>query len=354
MRKKNVVFVAFLVLMLALTGCSGAGTKKTASSDSKKDGLTKITFSEPARILSMAPFYVAIAKGYFKEEGIEANIASGGGGAQVVATLLSGDAQFGLSAPASMFKPLEAGKDFVAVQSLNSALTYEIALSNQYLKEKKLSPNASLDERVAALEGATIGTDNVGDSGEIYMRYLMKLHGKDPLALKTVKLTGRGPKISAMKQGIVDGGTNSAPFSLEVEDKKVGSQWIKASEEPAYGHMAWEVVFANKEYLEKNHDLAVKVVRAIGKGIQFTRENPQESAKLIVPYFEGTDVSILEKSLIGMKATFQGYGEMNQELWDNAQEPLLEFSKMSQITKKQDTKPDGIWTNSYIEKAFSK
>ena len=350
--KKRFLSIVVCVLLLALTACSGS--KTTSSTEPKSGKSTKITFTEPARILSFAPFYLAIEKGFFKEEGIEANIVSGGGGAQVIAALLSGDAQFGISAPASMFKPIESGKDLLAIQSLNSALTYEIALSNKSLSTKKVSSDSPLNDRLSALKGATIGTDNVGDSGEIYMRYLLKLHGQDPKSFKTVQLTGRGPKISGIKQGIVDGGINSAPFALEVQNQKVGNLLLKASEEPAYAKMVWEVVFGNRDYIEKNPELAKKVVKAIGQGIKFTRENPEESAKLIQSYFEGTDAAILEKALIGMNATFQGYGEMSQTAWDNAQNPLIEFSEMSKISKKQDTKPDGIWTNKYIEEAFSK
>ncbi|WP_257350531.1 ABC transporter substrate-binding protein [Pseudalkalibacillus decolorationis] len=351
MFKKNLIVITISTILVVLAGCNG--TKSETATGTKDDQLTTITFTEPARILSLAPFYVAIEQGFFKEEGIEANISSGGGGAQVIASLLSGQAQFAISGPRSMFAAIEAGEDLVAIQSLNSALTYEIALSNQYLKDNKLSVDAALKDRIAALNGATIGTNLVGDSGDIYTRYLMKLHGQDPSSLKTVKLTGGGPKIGGMKESIVDGGISSPPFSLQVQEQGVGDLWIKLSEEPMYANMVWEVVFADKEYLEKNQDLAVKVVRAVGKGIEFTRDNPKEAAESIVSYFDGVNVKVLEKSLIGLKDTFKGYGEMNQEAWDNAQDPLVEYAEMSGVKMEHDTKPGGIWTNKYIEEAFS-
>ncbi|RJS50123.1 hypothetical protein [Bacillus sp. PK3_68] len=121
-----------------------------------------------------------------------------------------------------------------------------------------------------------------------------------------------------------------------------------------YKNMVWEVVFADKDYLEKNHDTSLKVVRAIGKGMEFTRDNPRKAAESITSYFEGIDVEILEKSLIGLKDTFKGYGEMNQEAWDNAQDPLVEFGEMSGVSTKQDTTEDVIWTNNYIKEAFKK
>ncbi|WP_282139629.1 ABC transporter substrate-binding protein [Cytobacillus oceanisediminis] len=343
-----------LVLALFLAGCSGGGTTTTNEAGKDEKKLTEITFSEPARILSLAPFYVAVEKGFLKEERIKAEIASGGGGSQVIASVLSGQAQFAISGPRSMFVPLEKGEDLVAIQSLNSALTFEIALSNEYIEEKKIKVDAPLKDRVASLEGASIGTNVVGDSGDIYTRYLMQLHGIDPSSVKMVKLAGTGPKIGGMKEGVVSGGISSPPFAAQVKDESVGELVIKASEEPTYANMVWEVVFADREYLEENPDIAAKVVRAIGKGLEFTRENPKEAAESIASYFEGTDLKVLENSLIDLKDTFQGYGEMTKESWDNAQVPLVEFGDLTGIKKEQNTEPGGIWTNEYIEEAFPK
>lgn len=345
MHKRIVVALMISCLFIILAGCN--------NDETEAGGLTKITFTEPSRILSLAPFYVAIEQGFFEEEGIEANIASGGGGAQVIATLLSGEAQFAISGPRSMFSALEADKELLAIQSLNSALTFEIAVADEYLKDKGVTANSSLADRVAVLNGAKIGTNLVGDSGDVYMRYLMKLHGQDTLSVETVKLSGVGPKIGGMKEGIVDGGINSAPFSLQAKDQEVGSLLLKASEEPKYANMVWEVVFAEKKYMEENPELTEKVVRAIGKGIEFAREEPKKTAKSIISYFDGIEVQILEDSLIGMVDTFQGYGEMNQEAWGNAQDPLIEFSEMSGVGIEHDTKPGAIWTNDYVEKVFS-
>jgi ABC-type nitrate/sulfonate/bicarbonate transport system substrate-binding protein len=336
---------------------SACGSSDETTTEKKRNTggkAVKLTFTEPARLLSVAPLYVAIEQGFFEKEGIEAEIVSGGGGAQVIASVLSGEAQFAVSGPRSMFTPLDKGEDLLAIQSLNSALTYQITLSKQYQKKKNVSKDSSIEDRVASLNGATIGTNLVGDSGDVYTRHLMQMHGVEPNTLKTVKLAGDGSKIGGMQEGIVDGGIASPPMGLQAESKDIGDIVINTSEEPMYGNMVWEAVFAKKEYLEENHETSLKVVRAIGQGMEFTRNNPREAAESIVSYFDGIDVDILEESLIGLKSTFKGYGEMNQEAWDNAQDPLVEFGKISGVSTKQDTTEDVIWTNSYIEEAFKK
>ena len=351
---KNKLTFVLICLVFIVSACGSSDETTTGKKGNTGGKAVKLTFTEPARLLSVAPLYVAIEQGFFEKEGIEAEIVSGGGGAQVIASVLSGEAQFAVSGPRSMFTPLDKGEDLLAIQSLNSALTYQITLSKQYQKKKNVSKDSSLEDRVASLNGATIGTNLVGDSGDVYTRHLMQMHGVDPNTLKTVKLAGDGSKIGGMQEGIVDGGIASPPMGLQAESKDIGDIVINTSEEPMYGNMVWEAVFAKKEYLEENHETSLKVVRAIGQGMEFTRNNPREAAESIVSYFDGTDVDILEESLIGLKSTFKGYGEMNQEAWDNAQDPLVEFGKISGVSTKQDTTEDVIWTNSYIEEAFKK
>ncbi|MBT2606085.1 ABC transporter substrate-binding protein [Bacillus sp. ISL-53] len=351
---KNKLTFVLICLVFIVSACGSSDETTTGKKGNTGGKAVKLTFTEPARLLSVAPLYVAIEQGFFEKEGIEAEIVSGGGGAQVIASVLSGEAQFAVSGPRSMFTPLDKGEDLLAIQSLNSALTYQITLSKQYQKKKNVSKDSSIEDRVASLNGATIGTNLVGDSGDVYTRHLMQMHGVDPNTLKTVKLAGDGSKIGGMQEGIVDGGIASPPMGLQAESKDIGDIVINTSEEPMYGNMVWEAVFAKKEYLEENHETSLKVVRAIGQGMEFTRNNPREAAESIVSYFDGIDVDILEESLIGLKNTFKGYGEMNQEAWDNAQDPLVEFGKISGVSTKQDTTEDVIWTNSYIEEAFKK
>ncbi|QQK81120.1 ABC transporter substrate-binding protein [Salicibibacter cibi] len=332
-------------VLFFLVGCND-------STGNEGEELTEVTFAEPTNILSFAPLYVAIEEGFFEEQGIEPEVSSGGGGSQVIATLLSDQADFAINAPRAMFPPIEDGEDLVAIQSLNSALTFELAVSNEYMEENNITEDSSLEDRVSALNGATIGTNEVGDSGDVYMRYLMQLYGEDPSTLEMVNLQGNGPKIGGMQENTVDGGVASPPFYLLSQEEGTGDLLFQASEEPMYEDLVWEVVFGKRDFIEENPELATNVVLAIGQGIEFSRENPDEAAESIISYFDGIDVEILEEALVGMEETFQGYGEMSQDAWDNAQDPLLEFNELSGVNTEHDTEEGNLWTNEYIDNAF--
>lgn len=347
--KKIIYIVSIISLMIILQACNDNSTTSSSS-----DELEKVTFAEPARILSFAPLYVAIEKGYFEDEGIDADISSGGGGSQVIATVLSGDSEFAINAPRAMFSALDdSGEDFIAIQSLNSALTYEIGVSNEFLDEQDINSDSSLEDKLAALEGATLGIDLVGDSSDVYMRYLMQKHGLDQGKVETVKLSGSGAKIGGLDEGIIDGGIQSPPFSAQLEDTGSGEILLQLSEDEDFAKLVWEVVFAKADYIDENPETATKVVKALGKGIDFSSENPEEAASEIVDYFDGIDEELISKSLEGLNETYEGYGEMTQEAWDNAQDPLIEFSDMSGVSNEHDTTEDVLWTNKYIKEAFS-
>ena len=84
--KKIIILISIIFISFILTGC-------------KKDDLTKIKVAEVARSVFYAPQYVAINKGYFKEEGLDIELINANGADKVTAALLSGDVQIGLQGP---------------------------------------------------------------------------------------------------------------------------------------------------------------------------------------------------------------------------------------------------------------
>src|ERR1700740_1532355 len=59
----------------------------------------KIRYNEVVRSLLYAPAYVAIAKGYFKDAGLDVDLTTGNGGDKSMAALISGSADIALIGP---------------------------------------------------------------------------------------------------------------------------------------------------------------------------------------------------------------------------------------------------------------
>lgn len=95
MRRKPAIAMAALVLVLAFAGAS------RASAETIRFGLTKIA--------NCAPIAIALAKGYFKAEGIEAKLTFFQSQAPVAVAVASGDLDFGDAAQTAALYNLGAG-----------------------------------------------------------------------------------------------------------------------------------------------------------------------------------------------------------------------------------------------------
>lgn len=95
-----------LAAVLACTGFTACGRETT------EEKMEKVTLNEVAHSIFYAPQYVAIEKGYFKEEGLDLDLVTGYGADKVMAALISGEAQIGfMGAEASVYAYLEGAND---------------------------------------------------------------------------------------------------------------------------------------------------------------------------------------------------------------------------------------------------
>ena len=97
MKKVIAAFLCSAWLML------GGATGESGQAQAQEKKLTDITFSLDFITLGRhAPFYVAIDKGYYKEEGLNVNIIPAKGTAQGIQNVESGIAQIGFTDIASL------------------------------------------------------------------------------------------------------------------------------------------------------------------------------------------------------------------------------------------------------------
>src|SRR5712692_8304480 len=95
----KVVTTILCLAWLLLSGVVGDSWRAQAQAPK----MTDITFSLDFIVLGRhAPFYVAIEKGFFKEEGLNVNIIPAKGTAQAIQNIESGLAQIGFTDVASL------------------------------------------------------------------------------------------------------------------------------------------------------------------------------------------------------------------------------------------------------------
>src|ERR1700733_11654231 len=91
----------YIILAIATISIFFGGCNSCNQETSKTTVATKVTVAQwgQEKYLIYLPFYIAQEKGFFKEEGLDINVKFSGNDDQVFATVLKGEAQFGIGDP---------------------------------------------------------------------------------------------------------------------------------------------------------------------------------------------------------------------------------------------------------------
>ena len=82
------IIVCTLAVSVCICGCSG-----------NENGLRHIVLNEVTRSVFYAPLYAAVTRGFFRDEGIDLEIVTGGGSDKSMTALIAGEAEFALMGP---------------------------------------------------------------------------------------------------------------------------------------------------------------------------------------------------------------------------------------------------------------
>ena len=261
-RLNRVVLTALSALMLA------AAVPQPGSAQDKP--LTKITFSLDFIPLGRhAPWYAAIAEGYYKDEGLDVSIIPGQGTAQTIQALEAGTAQIGFTDVPSLVLARANGAKVKMV-----AVNYEKAPYAIF----SLNPGANVTE-AKQLEGLTLGS-GAGSFTPKVIAGFMTQHGLDPkkLTISNVAPPARATTLLAGQVPSIEFFVMSKP-GLEAAAKAKGAE-LKTFLLADHGLTLYSNgVVATEDYLAKNADVVKRFVHASLRGWQFALRNPMKAAE---------------------------------------------------------------------------
>ena len=163
MRRKLCIFLIFLVIVLASFAIYRI--------NKKKEKLTEVTVAEVAHSVFYAPQYVADGLGFFKEEGLDVTIVLTSGADNVMAAVLSGDAQIGFSGTEATIYVYNGGEtDYVMTFA---GLTQK---DGSFLVSRKKYDNFKLTD----LKGKSVIGGRVGGMPEMTFEWALRENGLDP------------------------------------------------------------------------------------------------------------------------------------------------------------------------------
>ena len=285
---RRIITTIAAILLIVLVGIGVAVLNRDKATEETTNELKTITVSEVTRSVFYAPQYVAIAAGYFEEEGLKLDLTTGQGADNVMTAVLSNQVDIGFAGPeASIYVYNEGKEDYAQVFAQLTKTDGSFLVSSQDIENFEW----------ADLKGKTVIPGRKGGVPYMTLLYVLKQNGIDPQNdLVLDDSIDFDLMASAFSTGKADFVTLFEPTASQIELS--GKGYIVASVGESAGEIPYTAYFAKKSYIEDNKDIIQSFTDAIYKGQQYVQTHTsQEIAKLITEFFPDTDVDTLANAI---------------------------------------------------------
>jgi len=218
-------------------------------------------------IATMAGFFTAIEKGFFKEVNIDPELRVVPGGPAILAAIAGGSLEFGYGSYVGMMQAREQGFDFVIVaandqENPNPSISAVMVLEDSDIRTAK------------DLEGKRIAVNALRNINWVYLYAWMVKHGADPKKVSIIEagFPDMGPTLRTKR---INAAFFSEPF-MTVEKDAGGVRALAypfAEFDPAMPIAGW---YATDKWAKANPDLVKRFAAAIRKGNDYATKNPAE------------------------------------------------------------------------------
>ena len=286
MNLKKVCIFAVIALVILISAIIIINIDNTSKDE--KENLKEISVSEVTRSVFYAPQYVAIAGGYFEEEGLKINLTTGQGSDNVMTGVLSNQIDIGFAGPETCVYVYNEGKeDYAQVFAQVTQTDGSFLVSSKKIDNFKWSD----------LKGKTVIPGRKGGMPYMSLLYVLKKNGINPS--KDLKLDDSidfDLMASAFSTGKADFVTLFEPTTSQIISS--GKGYMVTSIGKELGKVPYTAYFAKKSYIEKNSDVINKFTNAIYKGEQYVKNHTsKEIAELIKEFFPDSDIKVLESAI---------------------------------------------------------
>jgi NitT/TauT family transport system substrate-binding protein len=280
MRWQKILLIALLVISLVgLAACSAKPPQQQAG-----EQVPTIRLSEVTRSIFYSPMYVALANGYFAEEGLEVELTTAFGGDKVMTYLLTGEADVGFVGSETSIYVYQQGSSDAVLNFFQ--LTQR---DGQFLVAREPIEDFSWE----MIRGKVMLGQRKGGMPEMVAEYVEANNGIIPHVdveiIQNVDFANLG---SAFASGTGDFAHLFEPVAALLE--KEGKAYVVASLGVESGILPYTCFMAKSSYLKENPEAIQKFANGLQKGLNYVhRHSPEEIAAVIAPYFEGTEEDIL-------------------------------------------------------------
>ena len=268
---------AAVLMLFSFTACTDTADKTV-----------KVRVCEVTHSVFYAPQYVAIARGFFREEGLDIELSNGQGADAVMSAVLSGNIDIGFAGPEAAVYVYNEGKaDYAQV------FAQVTRRDGSFLVARKKDDAFGWSK----LKKSTVLPGRKGGVPYMALEHVLRKNGLDPAADLTLDSSVQFSLMTAaFTAGTGDYFTCFEPTASMLEAE--GKGYIVASVGEAAGEIPYTAYFAKKSYIEKNSDTVAAFTRALYKGQQWVKtHSAAEIAAEIAASFPDTSLELLTASI---------------------------------------------------------
>jgi ABC-type nitrate/sulfonate/bicarbonate transport system substrate-binding protein len=211
------------------------------------------------------PYRIAIAKGFFKDQGLSVEQIFVRGGPTAIAALVSGNVDFGsIGGAQAPIRSNARGLDLQILASLSNYTNYTLLGSKD---------TRSIEE----LRGKIIGVTGAGAYSDFAIRIFLKRHNIDPDRDATLRaIGGTALRAIALERGVI----NAAPFTAEDTIRLIDKGFpliVNLNEEL---RIPQSILITRGEMLQKYPETSKRFLKAMILGMQVAKYNKKEAIQI--------------------------------------------------------------------------
>lgn len=229
-----------------------------------------------------APFWVMKDAGYFKQEGLDADLIYIAASSTMAQAMLAGEVAVSTANSQAVVDTGLQGGDLVAVGAfVNFVALYIIA--------------APEIKSVQDLRGKPVGVSRFGATTDFAIQKFLKKYGLEPVRDVPILQIGGLPELAAaLSKRSIYAAAMSYPMGLVAQQSGMKLLANLAKEEIPFLHQG---ITTTGRFMRERRAQAKAVVRAYGKAVHFMHTRKEESKAILSRYTKVTDPIMLEGTM---------------------------------------------------------
>ncbi len=245
---------------------------------------TKVRFVYSSVHMGYLPRIVALEKGFFAAEGLDMESTNIPGGSKAAAALLGGSCDIVNLAYLHALKAARKGFDVIAFACPLNQWPLSYLMKPEMMKEKGITAASSVDDKIQAMKGLSIGCTSPGSGTDLIPRAFLRNRGINPATeVKIVPFGKWKAGVAAFETGRIDVFQWVSPIPEMLEEKGIGKILFSMAkgEVPEFDGFAWDSFFTTREFMEKHPQTLLSFTKAIIRAMDYIHNDKPGTIAII-------------------------------------------------------------------------